>query len=74
MAPTLGRETTGTELVAEYASHVAGKTILVTGVSPGGLGAGMGWGTDSTALPEKLRSRKGMTPDPDVFKTLAVGF
>ncbi|KAI3541709.1 short-chain dehydrogenase/reductase family Oxidoreductase [Colletotrichum abscissum] len=39
MAPTLGRETTGTELVAEYASQIAGKTILVTGVSPGGLGA-----------------------------------
>ncbi|OHF01962.1 short-chain dehydrogenase/reductase family Oxidoreductase [Colletotrichum orchidophilum] len=39
MAPTRGRQTTGTELVAEYASHIAGKTILVTGVSPGGLGA-----------------------------------
>ncbi|TQN65625.1 Retinol dehydrogenase 14, partial [Colletotrichum shisoi] len=32
-------KTTGTELVAEYAEHISGKTILVTGVSPGGLGA-----------------------------------
>ncbi|GKT84093.1 short-chain dehydrogenase/reductase family [Colletotrichum tofieldiae] len=39
MAPQLGFETTGTELVAEYADHIKGKTILVTGVSPGGLGA-----------------------------------
>ncbi|KAJ0159076.1 Retinol dehydrogenase 14 [Colletotrichum tanaceti] len=39
MAPQLGPKTTGTELVAEYAEHIRGKTILVTGVSPGGLGA-----------------------------------
>ncbi|KAK1968046.1 short-chain dehydrogenase/ reductase [Colletotrichum sublineola] len=39
MAPQLGFETTGTELVAEYADHIKRKTILVTGVSPGGLGA-----------------------------------
>ncbi|GKT52129.1 retrograde regulation protein 2 [Colletotrichum spaethianum] len=39
MAPQLGSETTGTELVAKYADHIKGKTILVTGVSPGGLGA-----------------------------------
>ncbi|KAK2033013.1 short-chain dehydrogenase/ reductase [Colletotrichum zoysiae] len=39
MAPQLGFDTTGTELVAEYAHHIRGKTILVTGVSPGGLGA-----------------------------------
>ncbi|KAK2043182.1 short-chain dehydrogenase/ reductase [Colletotrichum somersetense] len=39
MAPQLGFDTTGTELVAEYADHIRGKTILVTGVSPGGLGA-----------------------------------
>lgn len=39
MGPQLGPKTTGTELVAEYAEHIRGKTILVTGVSPGGLGA-----------------------------------
>lgn len=39
MAPQLGPETTGSELVAEYAEHIKGKTVLVTGVSPGGLGA-----------------------------------
>ncbi|KAK2002626.1 short-chain dehydrogenase/ reductase [Colletotrichum falcatum] len=39
MAPHFGFDTTGTELVAEYADHIKSKTILVTGVSPGGLGA-----------------------------------
>ncbi|KAK1585923.1 short-chain dehydrogenase/ reductase [Colletotrichum navitas] len=39
MAPQLGFKTTGTELVAEYAEHIKGKTILITVVSPGGLGA-----------------------------------
>ncbi|KAK2054776.1 short-chain dehydrogenase/ reductase [Colletotrichum caudatum] len=39
MAPQLGFDTTGIELVAEYADHIRGTTILVTGVSPGGLGA-----------------------------------
>ncbi|KAL7947771.1 hypothetical protein V8C42DRAFT_342781 [Trichoderma barbatum] len=32
-------EITGSELVTEYASIIKGKTILTTGVSPGGLGA-----------------------------------
>lgn len=32
-------DTTGHELATEYASIVEGKVILVTGVSPGGLGA-----------------------------------
>lgn len=32
-------QTTADVIVQELASHIAGKTILVTGVSPGGLGA-----------------------------------
>ncbi|OLN89046.1 Short-chain dehydrogenase TIC 32, chloroplastic 5 [Colletotrichum chlorophyti] len=39
MSPQLSRDTTATELVTEYGEHIKGKTILVTGVSPGGLGA-----------------------------------
>lgn len=32
-------KTTGAEVAADLSSRIAGKTILVTGVSPGGLGA-----------------------------------
>ncbi|KAL0943162.1 short-chain dehydrogenase reductase family [Colletotrichum truncatum] len=39
MAPQLGWETKGSDLAKEYADQIKGKTILVTGVSPGGLGA-----------------------------------
>ncbi|KAF6828529.1 short-chain dehydrogenase reductase family [Colletotrichum musicola] len=39
MAPQLDASTNGSDLVKEYASHIRGKTVLVTGVSPGGLGA-----------------------------------
>ncbi|KAM0283709.1 hypothetical protein ACHAQH_002298 [Verticillium albo-atrum] len=38
MAPTLNRDTKASDLVPYYAPHIAHKTILVTGVSPGGLG------------------------------------
>ncbi|KAK2049134.1 short chain dehydrogenase [Colletotrichum somersetense] len=39
MAPTIhSRDTRASELVPLYAPQIAGKTILVTGVSPGGLG------------------------------------
>ncbi|KAK5998912.1 Short-chain dehydrogenase TIC 32 A [Cladobotryum mycophilum] len=33
------RETVGTELVADYADLIRGKTVLTTGISPSGLGA-----------------------------------
>ncbi|KAI8264687.1 Retinol dehydrogenase 14 [Colletotrichum sp. SAR11_239] len=39
MAPQLSKDTNGSDLVTAYADHIKGKTILVTGVSPGGLGA-----------------------------------
>ncbi|KAF9877236.1 short-chain dehydrogenase reductase family [Colletotrichum karsti] len=39
MAPQLNWDTKGSDLVTTYADHIKGKTILVTGVSPGGLGA-----------------------------------
>ncbi|KAJ4252298.1 hypothetical protein NW762_010895 [Fusarium torreyae] len=38
MAPVLGQNTKASELVPYYASQIRGKVILVTGVSPGGLG------------------------------------
>ncbi|KAK1998031.1 short chain dehydrogenase [Colletotrichum falcatum] len=39
MSPAIHNEKTrASELVPLYAPHIAGKTILVTGVSPGGLG------------------------------------
>ncbi|KAK0749424.1 hypothetical protein B0T18DRAFT_321415 [Schizothecium vesticola] len=39
MSPQYNAQTTASELVAEFASSIKGKTILITGVSPGGLGA-----------------------------------
>jgi NAD(P)-dependent dehydrogenase (short-subunit alcohol dehydrogenase family) len=39
IAPQYNSQTTASELVAELASEIRGKTILITGVSPGGLGA-----------------------------------
>lgn len=39
MAPQLSKDTNGSDLVTAYADHIKGKTILVTGVSPRGLGA-----------------------------------
>lgn len=38
MAPVYSEETRASDLVAHYADRIAGKTILVTGVSAGGLG------------------------------------
>ncbi|KAM0328859.1 hypothetical protein ACHAQA_005275 [Verticillium albo-atrum] len=38
MSPTFNQDTKASELVPYYAPHIAGKTVLVTGVSPGGLG------------------------------------
>ncbi|RYP77762.1 hypothetical protein DL769_003328 [Monosporascus sp. CRB-8-3] len=38
MAPSWNRDTRASELVPYYAPQIAGKTILVTGVSTGGLG------------------------------------
>lgn len=38
-APTLDQNTRASDLAAHYASLIAGRTILVTGVSPGSLGA-----------------------------------
>lgn len=38
MAPTFSRSTRASDLVPFYANKIAGKTILVTGVSPGSLG------------------------------------
>ncbi|KAJ3523133.1 hypothetical protein NM208_g12571 [Fusarium decemcellulare] len=40
MAPSYTQETRASELVPLYASNIKGKTILITGVSPGGLGEG----------------------------------
>ena len=37
--PSFGSSTTAEEVAAALASNIAGKTILVTGVTPGGLGA-----------------------------------
>ncbi|KAI8206210.1 Retinol dehydrogenase 14 [Colletotrichum sp. SAR 10_76] len=39
MAPQLSKDTNGSDLVTAYADQIKRKTILVTGVSPGGLGA-----------------------------------
>lgn len=39
MASKYDQSSTGTQLVADLSDHIKGKTILVTGVSPGGLGA-----------------------------------
>ena len=39
MAPQYNKDTTGSELVQEYASIIKGKVILTSGVTPGGLGA-----------------------------------
>ncbi|GKT63071.1 short-chain dehydrogenase/reductase family [Colletotrichum tofieldiae] len=36
--PTYNQETRASELVPFYAPHIAGKTILITGVSPGSIG------------------------------------
>jgi NAD(P)-dependent dehydrogenase (short-subunit alcohol dehydrogenase family) len=38
MAPTCNHETRASELVRHYAAQIAGKIILITGVSPGSLG------------------------------------
>lgn len=38
MVPSCNRDTRASELVSYYAPQIAGKTILVTGVSPGSLG------------------------------------
>ncbi|KAJ3946109.1 uncharacterized protein N0V96_004463 [Colletotrichum fioriniae] len=38
MAPSFNNETKASELVPVYAPHIAGKTILITGVSPGSIG------------------------------------
>lgn len=38
MAPTFDAGTTGEEVASHYRTDIAGKTILVTGVSTGGLG------------------------------------
>lgn len=38
MAPSCNRDTRASELVPFYAPQIAGKTILITGVSPGSLG------------------------------------
>lgn len=38
MAPTFDQTTRASELVSYYSTQIRGKTILVTGVSPGGLG------------------------------------
>jgi NAD(P)-dependent dehydrogenase (short-subunit alcohol dehydrogenase family) len=38
MAPVYNKETRASDLVAHYANRIAGKTILITGVSAGGLG------------------------------------
>ncbi|KAF2446468.1 NAD(P)-binding protein [Karstenula rhodostoma CBS 690.94] len=35
---TFGFETTGEEATAAFAQHIKGRTILITGVTPGGLG------------------------------------
>jgi short-subunit dehydrogenase len=37
--PQLGFDTTAEEVASSLASQIAGKVILVTGVTPGGLGA-----------------------------------
>lgn len=39
MAPQYNAETTGSELVTEFAAQIKGKVILTTGVSPKSLGA-----------------------------------
>ncbi|KAJ3956836.1 hypothetical protein N0V92_006620 [Colletotrichum tropicale] len=39
MASQLSKDTNGSDLVTAYTDHIKGKAILVTGVSPGGLGA-----------------------------------
>jgi len=39
MTSKWGADTTGAELVKEFAAEIKGKAILVTGVTPGGLGA-----------------------------------
>ncbi|KAK1622257.1 short-chain dehydrogenase [Colletotrichum phormii] len=38
MAPTYNNETRASDLVTVYTPHIAGKTILITGVSPGSIG------------------------------------
>ncbi|KAL1880053.1 hypothetical protein Daus18300_001416 [Diaporthe australafricana] len=38
MAPVLSFETNASELVAHYAPQISGRTILITGASPGSLG------------------------------------
>lgn len=38
MAPTFNFDTKASELVQHYASQIAGKTIIITGASPGSLG------------------------------------
>ncbi|KAH7040044.1 uncharacterized protein B0I36DRAFT_280376 [Microdochium trichocladiopsis] len=39
MAPRYNHTTKGSDLVAELADNIKGKTILITGASPGGIGA-----------------------------------
>jgi NAD(P)-dependent dehydrogenase (short-subunit alcohol dehydrogenase family) len=39
MSPPYGRDTTGEEIAEDLAEHITNKCILITGVSPGGLGA-----------------------------------
>jgi len=38
MAPKYNAHTTGSELIQDFSSSIRGKTLLVTGVSPGGIG------------------------------------
>lgn len=48
--PRYTTDPNGTDLVQEFAPHIAGKTVLVTGVSPGGLGATF---VESISLPKE---------------------
>ncbi|KAH8668629.1 hypothetical protein BX600DRAFT_435154 [Xylariales sp. PMI_506] len=38
-SPQYSAETRGTQIAADLSAHIRGKTVVVTGVSPGGLGA-----------------------------------
>jgi NAD(P)-dependent dehydrogenase (short-subunit alcohol dehydrogenase family) len=38
MAPSFDKDTTGEEIASHHHTQIHGKTILITGVSPGGLG------------------------------------
>ncbi|GJC92944.1 short-chain dehydrogenase/reductase family oxidoreductase [Colletotrichum higginsianum] len=61
----------GTELVAEYAEHIRGKTILVTGVSPGGLGATFAEKTAAAAPALLILAGRNTTKTQQTADTIA---